>query len=81
MTDQNQSTLEGRVAVITGASSGIGEATANALASRGASVALLARRKDKLEALNHDIRKAGGLTASLLDFIIQRFELVFAAGE
>jgi NADP-dependent 3-hydroxy acid dehydrogenase YdfG len=63
MTAQNQGTLEGRVAVITGASSGIGEATAKALASRGASVALLARRKDKLEALNNEIQKAGGQSA------------------
>ena len=63
MTTQNQGTLEGRVAVITGASSGIGEATARALASRGARVALLARRKDRLEALNNEIRKAGGQSA------------------
>jgi len=63
MTQQNQGTLEGRVAVITGASSGIGEATAKALASRGARVALLARRKDKLEALHDAIRKAGGQSA------------------
>jgi NADP-dependent 3-hydroxy acid dehydrogenase YdfG len=63
MTQQNPGTLEGRVAVITGASSGIGEATAKALASRGARVALLARRKDKLDALNDAIRKAGGQSA------------------
>ena len=63
MTTQNQGTLEGRVAVITGASSGIGEATAKALAARGASVALLARRKDRLEALNNEIQKAGGQSA------------------
>jgi len=63
MTQQNPGSLEGRVAVITGASSGIGEATAKALASRGARVALLARRKDKLEALNNAIRQAGGQSA------------------
>ena len=63
MTAQNQGTLEGRVAVITGASSGIGEATAKALAARGARVALLARRKDRLEALNNEIHKAGGQSA------------------
>jgi clavulanate-9-aldehyde reducatase len=45
------SPLEGRVAAVTGASSGIGEATARALSSAGASVALGARRADRLEAL------------------------------
>src|SRR3954466_8134907 len=43
--------LEGRVAVVTGASSGIGEATARALSEAGAAVALAARRAEKLEAL------------------------------
>jgi NADP-dependent 3-hydroxy acid dehydrogenase YdfG len=43
--------LEGRVAAVTGASSGIGEATARALSAAGASVALGARRTDRLEAL------------------------------
>jgi NADP-dependent 3-hydroxy acid dehydrogenase YdfG len=52
--------LAGRVAVITGASSGIGEATARAFAARGAAVALLARRREKLDLLKKVIAAGGG---------------------
>jgi NADP-dependent 3-hydroxy acid dehydrogenase YdfG len=54
------SSIAGKVVVITGASSGIGEATARLLAAEGARVALGARRKDRLDALAEDVRRAGG---------------------
>ena len=52
--------IENKVIFITGASSGIGEATARELASRGAKVLLGARRTDRLDKIVADIRAAGG---------------------
>jgi len=51
--------LEGTVALVTGASSGIGEATARSLAARGAKVAVAARRLQRLERLATEIGRAG----------------------
>ena len=56
--------IAGKVVVITGASSGIGEATARLLAERGASVVLGARRTERLDRLVGDIRSAGGTAVS-----------------
>ena len=55
--------LTGKVALVTGASSGIGEATALALAAEGASVALSARREDRLETLAARITDGGNGSA------------------
>jgi NADP-dependent 3-hydroxy acid dehydrogenase YdfG len=52
--------LSGTVALVTGASSGIGEATAKRLAADGAAVAVAARRLDRLEKLVEEIDDAGG---------------------
>jgi len=54
------STLAGTVAIVTGASSGIGEATARRLAEDGASVATIARRKGRLDTLVSEIEAVGG---------------------
>ncbi|MCX8504533.1 MAG: SDR family oxidoreductase [Beijerinckiaceae bacterium] len=52
--------LEGKTIWITGAGSGIGEATAHAMAKEGATVALTGRRKEPLETVAHAITQAGG---------------------
>ena len=57
--------LSGRVALITGASSGIGEGAAVALAAAGAQVAVSARRADRLEALVKQIEASGGKAIAL----------------
>ncbi|HMP56085.1 MAG TPA: SDR family NAD(P)-dependent oxidoreductase, partial [Novosphingobium sp.] len=57
--------LAGRVALVTGASSGIGEATALSLAKAGAAVAISARRADRLAGLVSRIEAAGGTALAL----------------
>ncbi|MBW4471721.1 MAG: SDR family NAD(P)-dependent oxidoreductase [Stenomitos rutilans HA7619-LM2] len=57
--------LDGKVAIVTGASSGIGEATAIALAAEGATVAIAARRSDRLNKLAKHITEKGGQVLSI----------------
>ncbi|SEP07774.1 SDR family oxidoreductase [Aquisalimonas asiatica] len=54
------SEVENKVVIITGASSGLGEATAHMLAKRGAKLMLTARREDRLKQLKESIEKEGG---------------------
>jgi NADP-dependent 3-hydroxy acid dehydrogenase YdfG len=64
--------LSGTVAIVTGASSGIGDATARRLAEHGATVAVIARRKDRLDALVKDIEAAGGTALAVAADITDR---------
>ncbi|MFE2032777.1 SDR family oxidoreductase [Streptomyces scopuliridis] len=64
-TESSAKPLNGRIAVITGASSGIGEASAEHLASLGATVAVLARRADRLDDLVARIDKNGGTAVAI----------------
>lgn len=72
--------LTGRIAVVTGASSGIGAATAERFAGLGAKVALIARRGDRLDALEDRIRAHGGIALALPTDITDR-DAVLAGAE
>jgi NADP-dependent 3-hydroxy acid dehydrogenase YdfG len=69
------SDIEGKVVAITGASSGIGEATALLLAERGAAVVLGARRTERLDGLVESIRARGGRAVGLSTDVTRREDL------
>jgi len=70
--------LDGTVALVTGASSGIGEATARVLAGHGAAVALVARRRERLDSLAEEITQAGGRALALETDVTDREQAVDA---
>lgn len=72
--------IQGKVVIITGASSGIGEATARRLAGAGAKLMLAARREERLQALVEDIRQAGGEAAYQVTDVTDRDQCL-ALGE
>ena len=67
--------IEKKVVVITGGSSGLGEATARHLASLGAKIILGARREDKLKAIVEDIKSAGGEADYLVTDVTNRSDV------
>ncbi|WUH90127.1 SDR family oxidoreductase [Streptomyces sp. NBC_00433] len=72
--------LTGRTAVVTGAASGMGEATARLLAGQGARVALLARRAERLDALAGRIAADGGLALAVTADVTDDASVRAAAG-
>jgi len=67
--------LKNKIAIITGASSGIGEATAKALSIEGVKVVLAARRIHRLEKLKSEIEKLGGTAIAVQTDIVKRDEV------
>lgn len=66
------SNIEGKVVVITGASSGLGEAIARALSAQGASLVLGARRQDRIQSLAHELTGRGGKAIAVTTDVTHR---------
>jgi NAD(P)-dependent dehydrogenase (short-subunit alcohol dehydrogenase family) len=77
---QNGRRLEGKVAVVTGASAGVGRAIVRALAHEGARVGLIARTREALEVAAEEVRSAGS-EALVLPLDVSDADAVFAAAE
>ncbi len=73
--------LKHRVAMVTGASSGLGERFAQVLAANGAAVALVARRADRLQALRDKITKSGGKAIAIEADVLDRKAMMRAFDE
>jgi NAD(P)-dependent dehydrogenase (short-subunit alcohol dehydrogenase family) len=73
--------LKGRVALVTGASSGLGVRFAETLAGEGAAVALVARRAERLAALKERIEKSGGRAVAIAADVLDRKSMVRAFDE
>ncbi len=75
----SEKVLQGRLAVVTGASRGIGRETAKAFAAAGAHVIAVARTVGALEELDDEIRSLGG-TATLVPFDLTDFDAIDRLG-
>src|SRR5919201_1337347 len=68
--------IENKIVVITGASSGLGEATARLLADQGASVVLGARRADRLQPLARELTGSGGKAIAVTTDVTHREQVM-----
>ena len=73
--------IEGKVVVITGASSGLGAATARLLSSEGAAVVLAARRVDRIEALAEELTEKGGKALAAATDVANREQVKALVGK
>src|SRR5690606_9867720 len=70
--------LKGKVALVTSASSGLGQQFARALADNGAPVALVARRADRLQAFKAELETAGATAVAIEADVTKRADMVAA---